>query len=191
MCVNMGKEPLIFYQGEQINFKYIEKPYVSTQQSHYWAYILRRPKLKRTHVPQYSLQHFLQWLGHGSNRDVHRQMSGYRNCGTYTKMECYSVIKMNKIVSLLERWMDLERDIQRRKSEREKQRLNINVYVWDREEWHRWPYLQSRNQDSDIETKCMVPRGKGLGWEELEYWDWHIHTTDTMCKIDTCWEYTV
>ena len=35
MCVNMGKEPLIFYQGEQINFKYIEKPYVSTQQSHY------------------------------------------------------------------------------------------------------------------------------------------------------------
>ena len=46
-------------------------------------------------------------------------------------VEYYSVIKMNKIVSLLERWMDLERDIQRRKSEREKQRLNINVYVWD------------------------------------------------------------
>ena len=46
-------------------------------------------------------------------------------------VEYYSVIKMNKIVSLLERWMDLESDIQRRKSEREKQRLNINVYVWD------------------------------------------------------------
>ena len=46
-------------------------------------------------------------------------------------VEYFSVIKMNKIVSLLERWMDLERDIQRRKSEREKQRLNINVYVWD------------------------------------------------------------
>ena len=103
----------------------------------------------------------------------------------------FSVIKMNKTVSLLERWMNLLSVIQRRKSEREKQRLNINVYVWDWEEWHRWPYLQSRNQDSDIETKCMVPRGKGLGWEELEYWDWHIHTTDTMCKIDTCWEYTI
>ena len=86
-------------------------------------------------------------------------------------MEYYSVIKMNKIVSLLERWMDLERDIQRRKSEREKQRLDVNVYVWDREEWHRGPYLQSRNEDSDIETKRMVPRGKGLGWEELEYWE--------------------
>ena len=106
-------------------------------------------------------------------------------------VEYFSVIKMNKIVSLLERWMDLERDIQRRKSEREKQRLNINVYVWDWEEWHRWPYLQSRNQDSDIETKRMVPRGKGLGCQKLEYWDWHIHTIDTMCKIDNCWEYTV
>ena len=106
-------------------------------------------------------------------------------------VEYYSVIKMNKIVSLLERWMDLESVILRRKSEREKQRLKINVYIWDREEWHRWPYLQSRNKDSDIENLCMVPREKGLGWEELEYWDWHIHTIDTMYKIDNCWEYTV
>ena len=104
-------------------------------------------------------------------------------------VEYYSAIKMNKTVSLLERWMDLESVIQRRKSEREKQRLNINVYMWDQEEWHRWPYLQSRNEDSDIETKCMVPRGKGLGWDKLEYWDWHIHTIDTMYKIDNCWEY--
>ena len=34
-------------------------------------------------------------------------------------------------------------------------------------------------------------KGKGLGWEELEYWDWHIHTIDTMYKIDNRWEYTV
>ena len=34
-------------------------------------------------VPQCSLQHFLQQLGHGSNLDVHQQMNGYRNCGTY------------------------------------------------------------------------------------------------------------
>jgi hypothetical protein len=44
---------------------------------------------------------------------------------------------MNKIVSLLERWMDLESVIQRRKLEREKERLNINVYMWDGKEWHR------------------------------------------------------
>ena len=52
-------------------------------------------------------------------------------------VEYYSLIKMNKIVSLFERWMDLESVIQRWKSEREKQRLKINVYMWDREEWHR------------------------------------------------------
>ena len=52
-------------------------------------------------------------------------------------VEYYSVKKMNKILSLLERWMDLESVIQRRKQEREKQRLKIHVYMWDREEWHR------------------------------------------------------
>ena len=85
-------------------------------------------------------------------------------------VEYYLVIKMNKIVSLLERWMDLESVIQRRKSEREKQRLTINVYMWDREEWHRWPYLQSRNEDSDIETKCMVPRGERVRVGGIRIW---------------------
>ena len=40
-----------------------------TQQSHYWAYTLGNPELKKTHVPQYSLQHYLQQPGHGSNLD--------------------------------------------------------------------------------------------------------------------------
>ena len=30
-----------------------------TQQSHYWAYAPRKPELKKTHVPQCSLQHCL------------------------------------------------------------------------------------------------------------------------------------
>ena len=37
------------------------------QQSHYWAYTLRKPKLKRTHLSQY----YLHWLGHESNLAVH------------------------------------------------------------------------------------------------------------------------
>ena len=32
------------------------------------AYTLRKPKLKKKHVPQCSLQHYLQWLGSGSNQ---------------------------------------------------------------------------------------------------------------------------
>ena len=30
-----------------------------TQQSRYWAYALRKPELKKAHVPQCSLQHYL------------------------------------------------------------------------------------------------------------------------------------
>ena len=36
----------------------------------------RKPELKKTHVPQCSMQHYLQELGHGSNLDVHWQMNG-------------------------------------------------------------------------------------------------------------------
>jgi len=39
-------------------------------------YTLRKPQLKKTHAPQRSLQHYLQQLGHGSNLDVHQQVSG-------------------------------------------------------------------------------------------------------------------
>ena len=47
-----------------------------TPQSHWWAYTLRKPKLKETRVPQCSPQHCLQQPGHGSNLDAHQQMNG-------------------------------------------------------------------------------------------------------------------
>ena len=34
------------------------------------------PKLKKIHILQCSLQHYLQQLGHGSNVDVHQQTNG-------------------------------------------------------------------------------------------------------------------
>ena len=37
----------------------------------------------------------------------------------------------------------------------------------------------------DIENKRMDTKGeRGVGWDELGDWDWHIYTTDTMYKID-------
>ena len=45
-----------------------------TQQSHYWGYIPEKTILKKTHVPQCSLQHHLQYLGHERNLDVHQWM---------------------------------------------------------------------------------------------------------------------
>ena len=47
----------------------------------------RKPKLKKTHVPQCSLQQYLQQLGHGSNLDVHWQMNGKGSCGMYTQWD--------------------------------------------------------------------------------------------------------
>ena len=33
-------------------------------------------KIEKTHVPHCSLQHYLQYLEHGSTLDVHQQMNG-------------------------------------------------------------------------------------------------------------------
>ena len=54
------------------------------------------------------------------------------------------------------------------KSEREKQILCINAYMWNLEKWYRWPYLQRRNRDSDVENKSMDTKGdggSGMNWE--------------------------
>ena len=37
-------------------------------------------------------------------------------------------------------------------SEREKQILYINAYMWNLGKWYRWSYLQSRNRDADKEN---------------------------------------
>ena len=39
-------------------------------------------KNEKTHVLQCKLQHYLQYLGHGSNLDGHQQMNRKRSCGT-------------------------------------------------------------------------------------------------------------
>ena len=57
------------------------------------------------------------------------------------------------------------------KSEREKQILYINAYMWNLEKWYKWPYLQSRNRVTNIENKLMDIKG-----DELGDWDWHIYT---------------
>ena len=61
-----------------------------TQQSHSWAYTPRKSVLKETHLLQYSSQHCLQQLGHGSNLEVHRQKNGYESCGTCTQWNIFS-----------------------------------------------------------------------------------------------------
>ena len=58
------------------------------------------------------------------------------------------------------------------KSEREKQILYINAYMWNLEKWCRWTGLQGRNRDTDVENKGMDTKGGkvglgsgGMNWE--------------------------
>ena len=48
------------------------------------------------------------------------------------------------------------------KSEREKQILCINTYVWNLEKWYRWTYLRGGNRDADRENVHVDP-GEGEG----------------------------
>ena len=50
------------------------------------------------------------------------------------------------------------------KSERGKQILYINTYMWNLEKWYRWTGLQGRNGDTDVENKHMDTKGEGGGW---------------------------
>ena len=73
-----GNENQYSHYGEQCgdSFKNWKQNYHTTQQSHCWAYTLRKPELKGTRVPQCSSQHCLRQVGHGSNLDVHWQTNG-------------------------------------------------------------------------------------------------------------------
>ena len=69
---------LVQHYGEQceVSLKNWKQNCHMTQQSHCWAYTPRKPELKEKDVLQYSLQHCLQQLGHGSNIDAYQQTSG-------------------------------------------------------------------------------------------------------------------
>ena len=64
-------------------FSMLRQNHHMTQQSRSQADALMKPKLKETHDPQYSLQHYLQQLEHESNLDVHGQRNGQRSCGIW------------------------------------------------------------------------------------------------------------
>ena len=51
-------------------------------------------------------------------------------------MECYSAIKRDEIESFVEMWVDLVSVIQSEVSQREKQMLYINAYMWNLGKWY-------------------------------------------------------
>ena len=80
-----------------------------SQQSHCWAYTLRKPELKEIHVPMFITALFIiariwkQPRCPSADEWIRKLWYIY----TYT-MEYYSAIKKNTVESILMRWMKLE-----------------------------------------------------------------------------------
>ena len=70
------------------------------------------------------------------------------------------------------------------KSEREKQILYINAYMWNLEKWYRWTGLQGRNIDTDVENKRIDTNGgkaAGAGGGGVMNWEIGIDMYTLMC----------
>ena len=91
--------------------------------------LLRKKKLKKTHIPQCSLQHYLQQLEHGSNLDVHLQMNGKKLWYIYP-VEYYLAIKRNAFESVLMRWMNPGPIIQSEVNQKEKYKYCILTHTY-------------------------------------------------------------
>ena len=98
---------------------------------------------------------------------IHRQMNKKAVVHIY-----YGILlshKRNTFESVLTRWMNLEPIIQS-KSEREKQIMYTNTYIWNLERWYWWTYLQNSNRDTDVENRLVDIVGEGesgTNWESI------------------------
>ena len=69
------------------------------------------------------------------------------------------------------------------KSEREKQILFINVYIWNLERWYWWTYLQGSIGDVVREQTCRQELGKEKeGWIERVTLR-HIHSVQSLSRV--------
>ena len=97
-----------------------------TQQSHSQAYALMKPKLKKTHVPKYSLQHYLQQLEKQPRCPLTDEW--IKKLWYVYTMEYYSAIKRNTFESVLMQCMNLEPIMQSEVSQKDKYRILMHIY---------------------------------------------------------------
>ena len=97
-----------------------------TQQSHYEAYTLRKPKLKKTHLPQCSLKHYLTIARTWKQPRCPSTDERIKQFWYIYTMEYYSAIKRNIFESVLMRQVNLEPIIQNEVSQQvRKRKINI------------------------------------------------------------------
>ena len=53
----------------------------------------------------------------------------------------------------------------------------MSLNMWNPEENAKDELTWKAKIETHVESKLMDTEGKKEGWDELEDWDWHIHTT--------------
>ena len=101
-----------------------------TQQSHYWAYTLRKPKLRKyTCIPTFTAALFTITRTRKQPRCPSADEWIRKLWYIYT-MEYYSAIKKNTFESVLMRWMKLEPIIQSEVTQKEKHQYSILMHIY-------------------------------------------------------------
>ena len=100
-----------------------------TQQSHFWTYILRKPDLKETRVPNVHRSMFIIARTWKQPRCPSTDEWIRKLCYIYT-MEYYSAVKKNSFESVLMRWMKLEPIIQSEVSQKDKDQYSILMQIY-------------------------------------------------------------
>ena len=100
-----------------------------TQQSHCWAYTLRKPELKETCVPAMFVAALFTIARTRKQPRCPLADEWIRKLWYIYTMEYYSAIKKSTFESVLMRWMKLEPIIQSEVSQKEKHQYNILKYI--------------------------------------------------------------
>ena len=100
-----------------------------TQQSHYWAYTLRKPELRDTCTPVFIAALFII-AGTWKQPRCLSADEWIRKLWYIHTMEYYSAMKKNTFESLLMRWMKLELNIQSEVSQKEKHQYCILTHIY-------------------------------------------------------------
>ena len=81
-------------------------------------------------------------------------------------MNDYSVIKKNKIMVFVARWMQLEEILILSEVRKRKRNTTDITYMWDLNYGTNESYLQHRNRLTDTEKRWVVAKGGGeeVGW---------------------------
>ena len=149
-------------------FTMLRQNHHMTQQSHSQAYTLMKPKLKKTHIPKYSLQHYLQQLEKQPRCPLTDEW--IKKLWYVYTMEYYSAIKRNTFESTVMRQMNLEPIIQSEVSEKEKDKCCILMHIYrlwkdGTEEFICRAAVEKNTQRTDLSAWGEVGRGGDI-WRE-------------------------